>query len=325
MLRKGNTFEAGRLEQRTRAGIEELKRGVERATESVLGDETESLRMAGKELDNLNEQINQEMTRAQGQTKAEAPPEGGKADGKSPESNADGKAPGGEAKPGAQAKNSEGKDGDQPGKGGPGSEKPGGSPSPDANNPSAQPKDQPNTPGQKGNGTSPGQGKGEQNSKSGSSPRGVSPPQPGPTQNAGGSNSAGGANERGGLANFLNNSRGAANVGPIFGDDYGPWTDRLRDVEEMIDRADLRTDIARVRERAREIRSEARKEGKKPDWAVVKLQIAGPLAEIRNRVSEELARRESNKDALVPIDRDPVPNKFSELVRRYYEQLGIEK
>ena len=37
--------------------------------------------------------------------------------------------------------------------------------------------------------------------------------------------------------------------------------------------------------------------------------------------AEELARRESN-DALVPIDRDPVPPQFSELVRRYYEQLG---
>ena len=51
------------------------------------------------------------------------------------------------------------------------------------------------------------------------------------------------------------------------------------------------------------------------------LQIAGPLVEVRDRVAEELARRESN-DALVPIDRDPVPPQFSELVRRYYEQLG---
>jgi hypothetical protein len=42
---------------------------------------------------------------------------------------------------------------------------------------------------------------------------------------------------------------------------------------------------------------------------------------LRERVQEELARRES-KDALVPIDRDPVPSRYSELVRRYYEQLG---
>ncbi len=51
------------------------------------------------------------------------------------------------------------------------------------------------------------------------------------------------------------------------------------------------------------------------------MQIAGPLVELRSRVSEELARRES-KEALVPIDRDPVPTRYSELVRRYYEELG---
>ena len=38
-------------------------------------------------------------------------------------------------------------------------------------------------------------------------------------------------------------------------------------------------------------------------------------------VSEELARRQS-QDALVPIDRDPVPTKFTDLVRKYYEKLG---
>jgi len=45
------------------------------------------------------------------------------------------------------------------------------------------------------------------------------------------------------------------------------------------------------------------------------------LAEIRDRVAEELARREK-PDSIVPIDRDPVPTRFSELVRRYYEKLG---
>ena len=46
-----------------------------------------------------------------------------------------------------------------------------------------------------------------------------------------------------------------------------------------------------------------------------------PLVELRTRINEELARRES-KEALVPIDRDPVPTRYTELVRRYYEQLG---
>jgi hypothetical protein len=51
------------------------------------------------------------------------------------------------------------------------------------------------------------------------------------------------------------------------------------------------------------------------------LQILKPLIEVRTQLSEELARRGS-KDALVPIDRDPVPNRYTESVRRYYEELG---
>ena len=49
-----------------------------------------------------------------------------------------------------------------------------------------------------------------------------------------------------------------------------------------------------------------------------------PLVEVRNRVAEELARRDS-KDSLAPIDRDPVPNRFAESVRRYYEELGKDQ
>ena len=107
----------------------------------------------------------------------------------------------------------------------------------------------------------------------------------------------------------------------MTGNDFVDWSDRLRDVEEMIDLPDLRTEIARVRDRARAVRLEFRRRGQKPDWAVVRLQIATPLAEVRSRIGDELARRESN-EAVVPIDRDPVPARFSELVRRYYEQLG---
>jgi hypothetical protein len=112
--------------------------------------------------------------------------------------------------------------------------------------------------------------------------------------------------------------------GPLTGQDYSKWSERLRDVEEMIDTPELRNDAARVRERAREIRTDFKKHAKNPQWPLVKSQIAAPLAELRNRVSEELARREKS-DSLVPIDRDPVPGKFSDLVRRYYEKLGSEE
>jgi len=33
-------------------------------------------------------------------------------------------------------------------------------------------------------------------------------------------------------------------------------------------------------------------------------------------------RRAAEKNAIVPIDKDPVPQQFTEQVRRYYENLG---
>ena len=67
--------------------------------------------------------------------------------------------------------------------------------------------------------------------------------------------------------------------------------------------------------------SEFRRHSKEPEWDLMEIKILQPLDEIRRKVAEELAKRESDK-ALVPIDRDPVPGKYSDLVRRYYERLG---
>jgi hypothetical protein len=72
------------------------------------------------------------------------------------------------------------------------------------------------------------------------------------------------------------------------------------------------------------MRQDFRRDLKKPDWAVVRLEVVRPLVEVRQQISEELARREP-KGELVPIDRDPVPGRFAELVRRYYEELGKEE
>jgi hypothetical protein len=53
-------------------------------------------------------------------------------------------------------------------------------------------------------------------------------------------------------------------------------------------------------------------------------ELIKPLVEVRGRIVEELARRQSS-DSLVSIDRDPVPDRYSELVRRDYEELGTDK
>ncbi len=108
---------------------------------------------------------------------------------------------------------------------------------------------------------------------------------------------------------------------PFTGRDFREWSDRLRDVEEMVNEPDLRAEAARIRDRARNIRAEARRHSAEPNWDMVRMQIAEPLAELTNRVNEELLRRNSRQN-VVPLDRDPVPPKYSEKTRRYYEQLG---
>ena len=105
---------------------------------------------------------------------------------------------------------------------------------------------------------------------------------------------------------------------------YFRFTLSLRDVEEMVDLPEWRNEVASARDRARVVRQDFRRDHKKPDWAVVRSQIMKPLVEVRDRIADELARRESS-EAMVPIDRDPVPSRYSELVRRYYETLGKDR
>jgi len=112
--------------------------------------------------------------------------------------------------------------------------------------------------------------------------------------------------------------------GPLTGEDFTQWSDGLRNVEEMIEIPALRNDVAVARERARLLRQDFKRDGKTPDWAVVRLSVVKPLVEVRQSISDELARRNS-QEALVPLDRDPVPNRYSELVRKYYEELGKDK
>jgi hypothetical protein len=108
--------------------------------------------------------------------------------------------------------------------------------------------------------------------------------------------------------------------GPITGDDFRDWADRLRNVEETLSDEQLRSDAARIRDRATEVRRGVRN-GATPDWTKLQDLVAEPLNELSKNISDEIRKRES-PDSLVPIDRDPVPPEYSEAVRRYYERLG---
>jgi hypothetical protein len=96
----------------------------------------------------------------------------------------------------------------------------------------------------------------------------------------------------------------------------------MRDVEEMVDDPDLRARVAQIRDRAKQMRLDMRqRHSQAPNWELVRTSIYGPMLELRDRLAEEIARREPT-DEVVPLDRDPVPDRYAELVEQYYERLG---
>jgi hypothetical protein len=109
--------------------------------------------------------------------------------------------------------------------------------------------------------------------------------------------------------------------GPLTGDDFRDWSDRLRDVEEMVSDPRLRAEASRIRQRAREVRVETARHSLAPNWDIVQDTIARPLLDLRDAVNQELLRRGS-REALVPLDREPVPPQYADQVRKYYERLG---
>lgn len=98
----------------------------------------------------------------------------------------------------------------------------------------------------------------------------------------------------------------------------------MRDVEEMLDDPELRNRVAQVRDRARAMRADYRRHGTEPQWDLVRSQLLEEMQGLQQRISEELARLDPNRK-MVPIDREPVPEEFDALVRRYYELLGQQR
>jgi hypothetical protein len=111
--------------------------------------------------------------------------------------------------------------------------------------------------------------------------------------------------------------------GPLTGGGFGQWADRLRTVEDLMEAPELRQQLAGARARAEEFRRENQHAGKAPQWDLVEMGIVAPLQDARAWLRQELNRRDK-PDALHPIDRDPVPERYAESVRKYYEALGAE-
>jgi hypothetical protein len=291
LLKRNFLPQAQEIEKLAGKGIEEIRKGVEEAAENVLGDEAESLRLAKQQLDELLRQVNEEAARAGNQGRGQPSDSNEMAD-----SSANQQRPGN-----AQSETNSRRQGRQS----PQQQQQGGRPSANAATAGNRPTDSdPNNPQQQGS-TYGGSGSRTANARAGSR-----------RANPGGRTGPGGR-----LGNQSGQWDSGDPNGPLTGRDFSQWSDRLRDVEEMLTERDLRNEAARIRGRARSIRAEFTRHGKEPEWDIVKQQITNPLTELRKHLSDKLAQLQSD-EALVPIDRDPVPARFAELVRRYYENLG---
>jgi hypothetical protein len=329
MLRRDFTAQANQASERAAGPIENLKRGVERAAESVLGNDTEALRLAQQELDQLTSQLQNEMTQAEqqagrtngaGELAARSENEQNATAGSSRGGNRD-------RDQSAQDRRSQADRSGNPAT--QNSSNPGEQSSTVAQTKDGQTSESGGNPSSANSGVDSQSGANQRSEQARSGRnRGASSADSRGNPQSGSDIFSGSAAQWGGGGdwNFDRYLDGGAwrRSGPITGEDFLPWSDRLREIEEIIEQPDLRNEVAAARERARLLRQDFRRDLKKPDWAVIKTQVMTPLVEVRDRIAEELARRQSS-DALVPIDRDPVPSRYSEIVRRYYEELGKDK
>ncbi len=285
LLKRGMKPQAKEATEQAGQDISQLKQDVEEAAESVLGDETKALARALDELEQLDEQLRKEI-----QENSPAGTSSGEQNAASdqPSSPSEGETPSGENPSG------ENPSGENPSGENPSGENPSGE-NPSGENPSGQGRATSSTPGASQ----------------------ASEPQSGEASGDG----AGRPGDQGGeLLNRLGQQSAASS--PITGDGFRAWSDSLREVEEMVDDPKLRSEASQIRDRAREMRIDLKRNAKEPEWELVEELIATPLRELKQNVSEELMRRSAEKNAAVPLDRDPVPRQFQSAVERYYERIG---
>ncbi|MGV3483315.1 MAG: hypothetical protein ACO1RT_02720 [Planctomycetaceae bacterium] len=299
LLRRGLDPQAQQVQRQAAESTSELRRDLEKAAESVLGNEQKALERALNELDKLDQALQSELAEAKagGQPASEAESQNGP---RRPAADA-------AASTDAESGDPQSEDNRDPQ---PAGQRPGPDQDQESQSQGQNPQGQ-NPQGQNPQGQNP-QGQNPQ----GQNPRGQNPQGQIPSgQNSG--------NRRdGGLLNQMEQGGGGGLASPIAGDGFRQWTDGLRDVEEMVGDPVLRSEAAAIRDRARQMRLEMRRHSEPPQWSLVESMIAKPLRELKAKVSEELLRRAADRADPVPIDRDPVPEEFSNAVKRYYESLG---
>lgn len=335
LLRRGFLEEGTHFEQQARAGIERLEQGINRAAESILGDELKSLQRARQQVADLARELEDELAHADPRAGQGHPPSSASPDPstpidvnptseppENPESHLPGRTP--DARTPSIEPSASRPSGGQPPEGQPpGSQQSAGDQPGEQSNPqsSAEHAEQPGGGGQQPGGTESPTGDSGQDigGPPGARDGGATDGRPLPGEaTPSAADTLANLFRTGGPEEPAGTSGGGQ---PLTGQDFTGWSDRLRDVEEMLSLPELRAQAGAIRERARDVRRDFKRHSQTPDWDLVRTEIYGPLLELQTRLAEEIARRQPHND-LVPIDRDPVPEKYSELVREYYEQLS---
>ena len=322
LLDRGFIEQANKAEKPLNEGIKRLNKGIRRAARTVLGDETQALKQAKSEVDQLRKELQNESDRAQGRTPGQrddkksgkqrdgkaSSKQSGKQSGKQRDGKASGKQPGKQG--GKQSGKQRSADGKQGGKAG--AKQRGSKQTARGGKQSGKQR------GGKQSGKQRG-GKQRGGKQAGGKQAGN---RRGNQQRSGvrrGGNPNADPNRLGGLADLFNNdTRPRA---PLQGGDYRQWSNRLRDVEEMLENPDLRRQAIKIREKMRELRRDVKRHSKTPNWDLVQKNILGPLNELQKRIQEEILRKEPEQK-LVPLDRDPVPKGYEDKVKEYFRRLG---
>jgi hypothetical protein len=361
LVEHGLMSQAGEAEHVAHTNINELRQHIERAAESVLGNEADSLRFAEKQLDELTSRLEHDMAGAETNSNYNGGAQGASnslaraaqsrssaADTNLMANNSSSGARSGSA--GQQSSNENSQAGENPQNDE--NSQPGQSSQAGQNSRTGQ-NSQADRQGQTGNENANNGGNNGSRGENAQAASGQNQQQGGGQQEGQGQEQAaqqgqnngqgqGGAQEanaaggnRGGkdLNNLvrefggargtggLNRGEGDAANGPITGNDFVDWSSRMRDVEQALDEQALRNQLATARERAASMRAEFRQSRIKPKADLVRRQILDPINEVRVELHEDLARL-TDTNNLVPLDHDPVPDNYSELVRKYYEKLG---
>ena len=316
LMRNNLLNETGDIQRELTGNISELRDTVEEAAEKIIGSDEDAMRFAAAQLDELREEVEREMELAQneGQQPGRQREQQGdeqnplgqgqrRQDGENQQQRGQGQArEEQQSQPGqGQGQSNEEQEEDQQrqGRGQAGEE-------------------QQNQPGQ-GQGRRPGDQENPQPAQGrDGQPRG---PNDQPNRRPDGNRDIGGSS---GGSDLFRNLDELDFDGPLTGLDFRDWEDRLREVEEVIEIPELRNQVSEVRQSARDIRRENKENGKPPKWDLVDMQILRPMTEINKRLEEELSLRQPKRE-LIPVDHEPVPAQYSELVRRYYERLGGRK